>query len=103
MQMLAANLAPNTYATRFKTEVNEDDMVKYERTLETVYTAGADGEVLVVIDAPGALRITQVERNTQPMDPSEYGFNANSLQLSLVNPLGAGEKLYILYPILITS
>lgn len=101
--MLAANLAPDIYATRFKTAFSDDDMIKYERTLETVYTAGTDGETLVVIDAPGALRITQIERNTQPMDPSEYSFNANSLQLSIPAGLGAGEKLYILYAILVTS
>lgn len=101
--MLAANLSSNIYATRFNTTVNPDDMIKYERTLETYYVAGADGETVVVIDAPGALRITQIEKNTKPLAPSEYTFNANTLQLSLNTSLGKGEELYILYPVLITS
>lgn len=107
--MLQSNLGNELYATRFKqayNTLNPGDMPKYERILETQYTAAADGENIILIQALiGALRIAQITKEIKPMYLPDYSFNPNSGQINLLNDiyLSKDETLFILYAVLITS
>lgn len=100
--MLLSNLGNTVYATRFKKltdNENEDDMVKYEQTLEWQYIAGADGETVIIIPELIGIRIVQIEKSIQPLLKANYTFNKNTGRITLLNEvsMSAGEPLYILY------
>lgn len=110
--MLQANEGEIKYATRERTPTNEDNVVKYSETFPLFYTAASDGETVIGLTFPtipgsvaGSEKIIQVERNTQPMDPQDWAFNTDALQLSLLNDnsLGTGEKLHILYKVIMNQ
>lgn len=93
------------YATRYRKETNESNMVKYEKVIEEEYTAGADGEVTISLPALAGARIVSIEREIRPLNKADYSFNNSSCILTLLNghELAADEKLSILYAILVTS
>jgi len=107
--MLQSNLSNIKHATRFKKVFypeNEDPMIRYEKVLEVQYTALADGETSVIIPALiGAIRITQIEKEIKPMSTADFSFNPTNGQVNLLNSvsLSAGESLFILYAVLVTS
>ncbi len=106
--MQQADATGPKYATRYKRVENDpDDMVKYEQTLDTEYTAGADGEnVIILLGLAGiGARIIQIERELKPIFRTDYSFNANAGQINLLNgvTMAAGETLFIIYAILITE
>lgn len=108
--MLQSNLSFDKYATRFKKiyyPENENPMIRFEQVLSYTYTAAADGESVIIIPAMiGALRITQIEKEIKPLDGTvDFGFNSSNGQTNLLNglTLAAGEKLFYLYAVLITS
>ena len=97
------------YATRYKkiyTQVNPDNMIYYEKVLQVQYTAAVDGETVIILSGLiNALRITQIEKEIKPMFTSDFSFNATNGQITLLNnvSMAAGESLFILYAVLITS
>lgn len=106
--MQQANATSLKYATRYKRVENDpDEMVKYEQTLETQYTAGSDGENLIILLGLAGIgaRIVQIERELKPIFKADYSFNANSGQINLLNgvTMAEGETLFIIYAILITE
>ena len=103
-----AYLGPVKYATRFNNSIltHDDDMIKYERNIEYQYTAVADGENIIIIPALiGALRILSIVNEIRGMMTADYSFDPNTGQISLLNgiTLGAGQTLFIVYTVLITS
>jgi len=104
-----SNLNKNKYATRFKKVYdppNPDDMIKYEQTIPWTYTAIADGETVIIIpELIGAERIVQIEKETKPMFETDFSFNNNTGQITLLNgiTMAKDESLFILYALLITS
>lgn len=103
MQRADANILK--YATRYRQAVNGSDMVKYEQTLEHQYTAGADGETIAVIPGLIGVRVIQVEREIKPIYDSDYAWNSNSGQLTLLNgvSMAYGETLFILYALTVVE
>lgn len=109
--MLLSNLNGEKYATRFSKVYfpeNEDPMIKYEKVLPWTYTAAADGETVIVITSLiGSLRITQIEKEIKPMDGNgvDFSFNSSNGQINLLGGISmmTGEKLFILYSVLVTS
>ena len=81
-------------------------MIKYEKVLPYSYTAVADGETVIILTALiGALRITQIEKEIKPMLSTDFSFNTNTGQINLLNgiSMAAGETIFILYAILMTT
>lgn len=103
--MQRSDASGEKYATRFRQATNEDVMVKYESTEEWQYTAGADGETVAVIPALVGMRVIQIERELKPMFSNDWGFNANSGQITLLNgvSMAFGETLFILYAKMVES
>lgn len=96
------------YATRANIISTEQyiDMIKYERNIEYQYTAAVDGETIVLIPAlVGALRILHIVNEIRGMQVVDFSFNANTGQLNLLNgvSLAAGQTLFIVYVVLVTS
>lgn len=102
--MQRANLGPVNYATRYRPTTNKDNMSTYEQTLEYQYTAGADGETVIVLPLIG-MRIVQIEREIKPIYADDYAWNGSSGQLTLLNgvELADNETLFILYAKTITT
>lgn len=107
--MLQSNQSSLKYATRFKKVYyppNPDDMIKYEQNLPFEYTAAADGETVIILtQLIGALRILQIEKEIKPMAATDFSFNNNTGQISLLNgqEMAKDETLYGIYVKLITS
>lgn len=106
--MLQSNQSDIKYATRFKkiyNPPNPDDMIRYEQPLEYQYTAAADGETVIILPALIGNRIVQIEKEIKPVFTANYTFNPNNGQITLLNGvvLDAGESLFIIYAVLITS
>ena len=105
--MIQSNLGAIKFGTRyFNTNTQIEDMIKYERNIEYQYTAVADGENIIIIPALiGALRILSIVNEIRGIMTADYSFNPNTGQISLLNgiTLGAGQTLFIVYTVLITS
>ena len=106
--MIQANSTQVKYATRFNIGIltQDDNMIKYERNIEYQYTAVADGENIIIIPAlAGALRILHIVNEIRGMQVIDFSFNPNNGQINLLNgiTLGAGQTLFIIYVVLITS
>ena len=69
----------------------------YQKTSATNYTATADNESTVTFIPLQGKDILQIERNIEPLLPSEYFWNSTTGVLTLTNPLQTGEVLFILY------
>ena len=75
----------------------------YEQITETTYTAGADGENVMALEdidgnPLGNVRIVQIEKETKPIPPTAYLYNANTSVLSLLPgyEMYGGQTLFIL-------
>jgi hypothetical protein len=69
----------------------------YQKTSATNYTATADNESVVTFVPLQGKDILQIERNIEPLLPTEYFWNGTTGVLTLTNPLQTGETLFILY------
>lgn len=74
----------------------------YQKTSSTNYTATTDGESVITFVPLQGKGILQIERNIQPMLPTEYSWNTTTGALTLTNPMMLGETLFILYTEMIT-
>lgn len=83
----------------------------YEQMIETIYTAGADGESVIAltkIDGTtplGTVRIVQIEKETKPIPPAGYIYNPTTSILTLLPgyEMYAGQTLFVLYAQTITA
>jgi hypothetical protein len=75
----------------------------YQKTSATTYTALADDESVITLVPLQGKSILQIERNIQPLLPSDYSWDTTSGVLTLGNPMLAGETLFILYTEMVTS
>ena len=74
----------------------------YQKTSATTYTATTDDESIITLVILEGKEILQIERNIQPLLPSEFIYNSTSGVITLTNPMLAGESLFILYTEMIT-
>jgi hypothetical protein len=74
----------------------------YQKTSATTYTATTDDESIITLVILEGKEILQIERNIQPLLPSEFIFNSTSGVITLTNPMLEGESLFILYTEMIT-
>ena len=75
----------------------------YQKTSATTYTATTDNEISVTLLPLQGKGILQIERNIQPMLPTDFSWNTTTGVLTLLNPLYTGETLFILYTEMITA
>lgn len=100
-----SNTNPNNNPTDPYTPppLNPDNNM-YEQVIETTYTAGADGENVIPLEdingnPLGNVRIVAIEKETKPIPPLSYLYNANTSTLSLLPgyEMYGGQTLFILY------
>ena len=69
----------------------------YQKTSATTYTAESDGLTVIAVAGLPGKDILQIERNIEPLKPSEFSWTTSTGTLTLSNPLLTGETLFILY------
>jgi hypothetical protein len=76
----------------------------YIKPFATSYTSSTGGETTITVLALQNKQILQVEREIKPLKASEFIFDsvAGTIQLAGIDPLSAGETLFILYTETIT-
>lgn len=74
----------------------------YQKTSSTYYTATTDNQTTFTLGFLQGKEILQIERNIQPLTPSEFSFNSSTGAITLANPMLAGELIFILYTEMIT-
>lgn len=79
----------------------------YQKTSETYYTALSDGETLITLaDIDGnpltGKAILQVEKETKPLKQTQYTWNPNTSQISIIGGMFAGQTIFVLYQEMIT-
>jgi hypothetical protein len=74
----------------------------YQKTSATTYTATTDNQSVITLTLLQGKDVLQIERNIQPLLSSEYSFNSTTGVINLVNPMLAGETLFILYTEMVT-
>ena len=75
----------------------------YQKTSATSYEATTDGETVITLTALAGKNITQIEKNIQPLTDVQWSWNKVTGQLTLVDAIGTGEKLFIIYNEMITT
>lgn len=93
------------YATRERTTTNDETMKYYEQNFEDQYTSAADGETVIVRTDLIGNRIVQMEKETKPVNIGDFLFNPSTGTIALQNgaTLDAGQTLFIIYAVIITS
>jgi hypothetical protein len=76
----------------------------YVQPLATSYTSVTGGESIITVLALQNKKVLQIEREIKPLKASEFIFDAigATIQLVGIDPLSAGETLFILYTETIT-
>lgn len=100
------NTNPNQNPSNPYTPTNPT-MSVYQKTSETYYTAGANGETLITLaDIDGnplnGKSILQIELETKPLKQTEYTWNPNTSQVSIPKGLFKGQTIFVLYQEMIT-
>ncbi len=93
------------YATRERTTTNDENMKYYEQNFEDQYTSAADGETVIVRTDLIGNRIVQMEKETKPVNISDFLFNPSTGTITLQNgvTLDNGQTLFIIYAVIVTS
>lgn len=101
------SIVPNTPENPY-TPPNNENM--YEATFATSFTAGAPDTVSATIqDVNGNLitgcDIVQVEKEIKPLKATDYVWNKNTSQITLLNglTLDTGESLFVIYKKTVTG
>lgn len=74
----------------------------YQKTSAIDYTNSTDGATSITFTTLIGKNILQIERNIQPLHNSEFTWTSSTGILTMVNPMMAGESLFILYTEMIT-
>lgn len=82
----------------------------YQMVFNTYFTSGTDGTTVVTLtDVDGNLLtgfdIVQIEKEIKPLKPSQYVWNKNLAQLTLIDgtTVDNGETLFVLYSKIVTE